>query len=917
MKLRLHNRELDISKGFNSYSVLYKVFHLSGIKAAEEFEKIYYKCTSFDEAWSKYQKHTIEFLDSQCEKACGLLFEAGFVTVDIDAFVENYYYDYFDITPHIEPILTALELISEYSEELEFIRNVKKLDRTQWMGGGFGVTGAITGALTASALNAVGGALHGVGDLLRKSSNNQKIKKMKQQLFEKPQICQLLCNSIVLCGDGVCFALAEETHLFDCLDTISYDPDKAVVLNRNAQKYATDPDTKLDLLVESVFMDPFNAVLYEPIYREFSSISGLDEFAEYFCITENREYDRKRRINTKLFEIEKKWGNSTKDQCGKIADLTTLAQCEGLDLDNQIFEIAKKALINSSYTSQQLEEAVKLLKEHFSNEIPPIIVRVIEAMKQRYTVLRKSEEKAKLDKVPVYDLDTAVKKAIALWEYKKRYTVNIDSEISEVLQKAVSFCHEKQHILNMRDKLKCSELTQCPVASVVIQGCDRRIEMYEHESELQWHLVHLYSPDILDLVKLARSGNAVCQLWLLRSLCPDILLDESDSEDGPHVNEIKQHMLGDDADDVIESAISFLFDSPRIYSFDLFMRMRVNLLAESKGEYCDYLEVFKNCQTCPAGMYEYGKYVRQSGREEGLYAIEEAAACGYYPAITYIQKLDEQESRSLRRSALFYKVMATGQSQYNKLYNYQYNQNEDITKLSCLLAVMYGFSNGYFSAYTQGVTSISKLFEAIWRGGYATTSEAQIYKLGFHRTGKEDTNIADAIQFLEIKMQNEVPIFSFVEDWSLQDKRHNYLDQKVFLLTTKAAYWNEKEKVYSCNFKKKVFNGFWDFPKPYSTTIQKMWWQCFSITYYATMQYRPNVSTEMLEKMAMCGNPWAICRMLMSDKTSDDRRVNWLQVKSRWNQAGLFFDICPKCYQKVTEHDTFCPECGARIRGRE
>lgn len=908
MKLRINAHEMEISEKLKAYVLLYNAFQRGGISAATKFEKAYYGSKSFDDAWAKFQEQAVSLVEAQCENACGILFNAGFVTVDVNEFIKRYYYDYFDITPHIEPILSALSEISEYSEELELVRNIKRINRTHWVGGGYGVRGAVSGAFTAATFNAVGGALHSVGDVLRKSSDNVKIKNMKHAIFVDSRTCQILCDALIKCNDGIFYALAKESCLDLCLDEISFNPHTARIMSENAQKYAESPSQKADLLIDSVFLDPFNEELYLPLYSDASRYIGLEAFASFFGIPDKLAYQKNSRVNAGIFDCDRKYGNTTKDLCKKIVDFARLAEREGVDLDYRIWPIAKAICKENEHSQRQFSIAIEIITGSFQGSKPLIITKVLNEFKKHYRDLRMTDELDAIQKMSVYNLETSAKKIGALINHGKQYGVPVNKEIDDVVNKAISFCNEKKDFATLREHISQLDISFYPALNTLIRGCDFKIRLYEQEDVLQWHLVHLQTPDILDIIDLARKGNSVCQLWLVRSLVPDVLLRDSVPDDGIIVEGIHQYIPQN-----FDDAISFLFDAPQTYSFDLLMRLRVNISEEKRSDYAGVLERFANDKTCPAGIYEYGKYTYLSGKVSGLASIEMAAVYGYFPAIAFINKLDASERNALRIPFLLYQVMYAGRSNYSSLYQFQYKDGESYAKLASTLAVMLNLSNGYTSAYTSGVTSVSKFLEAVWHTGYSNATELNIHKIGFHRAKKEDSNIVAAIDFLERKLSHETPVFSFIIDWRAQDKKYKYIDQKVFLLTTKAAYWNKKDTIYTYSFEK-PFNGCHSFPDHYATTVQKMWWQCFSIVYYSMLPYKPDISEKVLEKMALCGNPWAICRMLLSSSTSDDRKHYWVQAKHRWEGSGMFFGICPECHQKIEQNDTVCPKCGRRVK---
>lgn len=70
------------------------------------------------------------------------------------------------------------------AQELENYRELRKASRGRWIGGGFGVSGAVKGAITAGALNLGSDMIHGIGDVFRSASDNAKITRQKEELLK-------------------------------------------------------------------------------------------------------------------------------------------------------------------------------------------------------------------------------------------------------------------------------------------------------------------------------------------------------------------------------------------------------------------------------------------------------------------------------------------------------------------------------------------------------------------------------------------------------------------------------------------------------------------------------------------------------------------------------------------------------------
>lgn len=82
----------------------------------------------------------------------------------------------------LDPLRRLVEEIEDCAEEMEEKRRYEKNSRSQWVGGGFGISGAIKGAFAAGVLNFGTNALRNIGDAISTSCDNSEITKMREDL---------------------------------------------------------------------------------------------------------------------------------------------------------------------------------------------------------------------------------------------------------------------------------------------------------------------------------------------------------------------------------------------------------------------------------------------------------------------------------------------------------------------------------------------------------------------------------------------------------------------------------------------------------------------------------------------------------------------------------------------------------------
>lgn len=82
---------------------------------------------------------------------------------------------YLDNSSEYKNILSKIESIERYESSLSHQRSIERSSRSQWTGGGFGVKGAIKGAVTAAAFNAATDAVRGIGDSFTDASDKSDV----------------------------------------------------------------------------------------------------------------------------------------------------------------------------------------------------------------------------------------------------------------------------------------------------------------------------------------------------------------------------------------------------------------------------------------------------------------------------------------------------------------------------------------------------------------------------------------------------------------------------------------------------------------------------------------------------------------------------------------------------------------------
>ncbi len=106
--------------------------------------------------------------------------------------------------------------LTDLAEQMRSYRAAQSAKRLRWQGGGFGITGAIKGAITAGALNLGTDMVRGIGNSITNASDRAKFKKLEDELYKGEDHASSLLYALnswdtamfgvtesILCADGL------------------------------------------------------------------------------------------------------------------------------------------------------------------------------------------------------------------------------------------------------------------------------------------------------------------------------------------------------------------------------------------------------------------------------------------------------------------------------------------------------------------------------------------------------------------------------------------------------------------------------------------------------------------------------------------------------------------------------------------
>lgn len=253
-----------------------------------EFERVYLeKNHSMDDVHSNGYAQGLAIIINSMEEVVDILVNNKIYDIDEKIFFDRHAKRYFNWDEVFDLIDDKYMEIIHACEDIEEYRARRKDSRGQFVGGGFGIGGAIKGSLQAGTLNMATGAAHGVFNFFGNIASGIKANNQKQALFENPNTLMILANGVWNNVFNLHYALYEimwdmEDQEWDIVGREEAEKVEALLNNVSRIK---DENDRNALLVECLTLDPYNIDIYEYVYEnKLIAHPDLYELCDYFSI---------------------------------------------------------------------------------------------------------------------------------------------------------------------------------------------------------------------------------------------------------------------------------------------------------------------------------------------------------------------------------------------------------------------------------------------------------------------------------------------------------------------------------------------------------------------------------------------------------------------------------------------------------
>lgn len=288
-RMYLYGHKINVSEDLELYNFIRLQYQRYAEDAVHQFEARYLSYGGMEGFAEHGEEDGEELISSYVDHAVKVLVERFSVHhIDERVFASKYYVkDYYTWSEAVEKIRDAFMAIKLNAEQLNEYRRMRRESRGRWVGGGFGLEGAVKGAVTAGALNILSGVAHGAfnvaGSIFSAIGNSIKI----SNLYKSNDTRSKLRNSMYSSVFGIhkaLFDVLRDSGYADDTDIPYLNPERCTMAKALANNFSRMEDAKVLENIENAFaLNPYEEIIYHNLLNRFGdSDNELGDVARYF-----------------------------------------------------------------------------------------------------------------------------------------------------------------------------------------------------------------------------------------------------------------------------------------------------------------------------------------------------------------------------------------------------------------------------------------------------------------------------------------------------------------------------------------------------------------------------------------------------------------------------------------------------------
>lgn len=295
-KFHFDNEVLEYQGSYLQYNEILKIFNSVAELSFDDFTDTYENYKNFDTLIDNIIDTIYELINNytlpMAIKTCTTFKKYDLSSEDIfQLFKSNSCFEEIDaVIQHLYDIYNTIEEELHSEEER---RAYRKVSRDQFIGGGFGMSGAIKGAIKAGALNATTGIAHSVFNAIGNSIDRSNAKQKKAEIYNASETMEAFKSAINSLNTRAAMILASEVLSLPIIYNNSDIYKKAKSIKSNISNGLIPTADAKAYILKMLQTNPLDHDLY-------------NEFENYFSEKEKFELDKME----ELFNINSVYSNS-------------------------------------------------------------------------------------------------------------------------------------------------------------------------------------------------------------------------------------------------------------------------------------------------------------------------------------------------------------------------------------------------------------------------------------------------------------------------------------------------------------------------------------------------------------------------------------------------------------------------------
>lgn len=199
------------------------------------------------------------------------------INMSAQQFIDKYYYEYtINYEPYYRDAVNRYAEIKKNKEALSAFRAAQKTSRSRWQGGGFGMSGAIKGAITASVMNIGTDFVRSFGDAATNRNDSRQIREQLKELYNDKKIRREMCWGVYWCIMNAFYSLIAELKSSGWAGIIELDEGQAETLFKNANQFADNREEYVEKVIKCILLFPGEKKFYDAIMPEIMKCEKED-----------------------------------------------------------------------------------------------------------------------------------------------------------------------------------------------------------------------------------------------------------------------------------------------------------------------------------------------------------------------------------------------------------------------------------------------------------------------------------------------------------------------------------------------------------------------------------------------------------------------------------------------------------------